>query len=567
MADYDLVVRGGTIVDGTGMPSYRGDVAVADGRIVAVGRLAGTGRREVDAEGQVVSPGFIDVHTHLDGQVFWDPLGTSACFHGVTTAVMGNCGFTLAPVRPDQRALVLANLERAEDIPAEALAEGVTWGFEHFREYLAVLEDLPKGINYAAYIGHSALRTWAMGERAFTDRAEPEDLAVMETELLDALAAGAVGFTTSRSANHVTMDDRPVASRQADWSEVVALVGATGAHGGGMFALSNESVAGSPDPAARAEYADRLTRLAVETGVPISFGVTSFGDPVRWREQLALLDRTAEMGGRMFGQSRCRESSVLYSFRTWLPFDHLPEWEVVRRLPLDEQAGLLDDTDRRARLAEAAMHGTFRLGRGPARPPDWDHLYVLDDPVLPNPSVAEQARASGMSPAELVIDLAVRSGFGQFFQQITGNSDPDEVDAILRHPRTVMTFSDSGAHVSQMINSSLQTHLLAYWVREKEILGLEEAVRMITHVPARAWGIPGRGLVVEDAVADLNVFDPDRIAPDLPEVVNDLPGGARRLVQSASGIRATIVAGQVVLADGEPTGALPGRLIRRHPRR
>jgi len=500
----------------------------------------------------------------MDAQVFWDPMGTSACWHGVTTAVMGNCGFTLAPVKANEREFVLSNLERAEDIPADAMANGVPWGFEHFGEYLDVLDSIPKGINYAAYIGHSALRTWAMGQRAFEDAASDDDLALMVAELEAALRAGAIGLTTSRSNNHVASDGRPVASRLAHWSEVVTLVGAMAKAGGGVFELANESVASSPDPSARLEYAKRLQALTVATGVPITFGVTSFGDPVRWQEQIALLDSTAALGGRLVVQSRCRESSVVYSFKTWLPFDGIPAWREVRSLPLRDQAQLLGNVDIRRNLIDAALGASYTLGTSKPQPMDWDAIRVMDHPVHLNPGLATLAAARGMSPPELLIDLSRRSDFDQFFLRVTGNADLGDVETILRHPRTVMTFSDSGAHVSQMINSSLQTFLLAYWVREREAFTLEEAVHMITLIPATIWGIPDRGVIREGAIADLNVFDPDSISPDLPSVSADLPGGARRLTQTASGILATVVGGQLVLTSGQQTGNMPGSLIRRH---
>jgi N-acyl-D-amino-acid deacylase len=564
VSDYSLVIRNGVVVDGTGMPPYRSDVGISGKRIVTIGRITDVGQHEIDAEGHVVAPGFIDGHTHMDAQVFWDPMGTSACWHGVTTAVMGNCGFTLAPVKADERDLVLNNLERAEDIPREAMAQGVRWGFEHFCEYLDVLDSIPKGINYAANIGHSALRTWAMGQRAFEEDASDDDLALMVTELEEGLRAGAVGFTTSRSNNHVASDGRPVASRLAPWSEVTALVGAMADAGGGVFELANESVASSSDPAARGEYASRLRALAVATRVPITFGITSFGDRVRWQEQVALLESTALLGGHLVGQSRCRESSVVYSFKTWLPFDGIPEWRDLRSRPLRDQAELLRNDGVRRTLIDSASRASYTLGASQPQPMDWDAIRVMDDPVRANPGLATLAAARGMSPPELFIDLSLRSDFDQLFVRVTGNADLGDVETILRHPRTVMTFSDSGAHVSQMINSSLQTHLLAFWVRQLGVLSLEEAVRMITLVPAVMWGIPDRGVILEGAIADLNVFDPESISPDLPKVAEDLPGGAKRLTQTASGILATVVGGQIVLRSGQQTGALPGSLIRRH---
>jgi N-acyl-D-amino-acid deacylase len=560
---YSLVVRNGTLVDGTGLASYRADVGVRGDRIVAIGRIRERGAEEIDAEGHVVTPGFIDAHTHLDAQLFWDPLATSSCWHGVTTAVVGNCGFTLAPSKDGERELVLRNLERAEDIPAESMAAGVPWGWERFAEFLDALDAIPKAVNVAAYLGHSALRTWAMGERAFDEAASDDDLTLMAGELVDAMRSGAVGFSTSRSGNHRTSDDRPVASRIATWEEVVALVGELARCGGGIFQLANESAMASGDADARAESMGRLRELAVSTGVPTTFGVTTFGDPRRWRELLELIDDTAAAGGRMFGQSSGRESGVLYSFQTWLPYDEMPVWRDVRSRPLDEQLGALRDPVTRQRLVEAARDGTYSLGGGPQRPVVYDRIFAVEQMIRPNPSIAELAAARGVEPVEVVIDLAVESELAQFFAFVTGNADRSDVETILQHPRTVMTFSDSGAHVSQLINASLPTHLLAYWTREQEVFTIERAVQMLTLVPATAWGFPDRGLVREGFVADLNVFDPARVAPDLPVVATDFPGGAKRLTQTATGFLATVVSGEVVLRHGEHTGTHPGVLIRR----
>jgi len=561
--EFDLVIRNGTVVDGSGGPSFRGDVAIAAGRIAAIGAIGqidGAGREVIDADGLIVAPGFVDGHTHMDAQVFWDDLGTSSCWHGVTTVVMGNCGFTLAPACPDERDLVVRNLERAEDISADAMAQGITWSWSTFAEYLDAVDALPKGINYAAAIGHSALRTWAMGERAFTDPATDDDLAIMERELRDALHAGAVGFTTSRSDQHETSDDRPVASRLATWDEVRALVGLVGRESEAIFQLTSEPASFSPDLEIRAEYYGRLRDLAIDTKVPIAFGLFATANGAN---TIPLIDETVARGGQMYGLTHCRGVAVVLSFKTRLPFDGLPEWKEVRSQPLDVQRALLRDPAVRARLIHAAHHGDYGRAIGAeARKPDYSVMTILESPYLPNPSIAGEAARRGVDPVELMIDLALERDFDVFFvQQLTSQPD-DELLEVLRYPHSAMTFSDAGAHVSQILDCSIQTHLLAYWVRERQALSLEEAIPMITRQPARMWRLHDRGMLREGYAADVTIFDLDTVAPDRPQVVTDLPGGARRLVQTAQGYVATIVNGEVLTRDGKPTDARPGRLLR-----
>jgi N-acyl-D-aspartate/D-glutamate deacylase len=559
--EYDLVIRGGTVVDGSGLPGERADVGIVGERIARIGRFRERGRHELDASGCVVTPGFVDGHTHMDAQVMWDPEGTSSCWHGVTTVVMGNCGFTLAPARADERPLVVRNLERAEDISPAALAAGIDWTWETFAEYLDAVDRQPKGLNYAAYVGHSALRTWAMGERAFEGPATDDDVALMERELRDALLAGAIGFTTSRSDQHETSDNRPVASRLAAWDEVSRLVGLMGEMGVGIFELTPEVAWASPDPAERREFYGRLHALALSSGVPFTFGLS--GVPPRCYEVLDLIDETAAAGGRMFGQSHSRGVASVQSFKTRLAFDVLPEWHEVRSLPHDEQLRLLREPEVRKRLVYAAHHGDYGRAIGAeARRPDFAAMTVLEQPVPPNPSVAALAAERNVDPVELIIDLAVRRNFDQFFVQAIVPVEPEAQLRVMKHPRTVMTFSDSGAHVSQIADASIQTHLLAHWVRDRQLFSLEEAVRMLTYVPAYLWGFSDRGLLREGLVADVNVFDPERVGPAMPTLESDLPGGAIRLVQRATGFRATLVAGQPVLREGQHTGARPGRLLR-----
>ena len=559
---YDLVIRGGTVIDGSGLPRYRADVGVAGGRIARIGTIRDGGREEIDARDRVVAPGFIDGHTHMDAQVAWDPLGTCSCWHGVTTVVMGNCGFTLAPCRIGEEHLVVRNLERAEDISPEAMQAGIEWSWETYAEYLDAVARWPKGINYAGYVGHSALRTYAMGERAFSEPATAEDLAVMKQELADALAAGAMGFTTSRTRNHETADRRPVASRVAGWDEVQALVRVMGDLGGGIFEIAGEDTGRDPD--LRRDYLGRLRDLAVETGVPVTWGMfSSRMAPDFWRPYFDLLEETARAGGRMFAQVHSRALSVLLSFETRLPFDRLPEWRELRQRPLDDQRAALRNPDVRKRLVAAANAAEYGRGVGAeGRRPDYDWIFLMEDPTGPHRSLSELARQRGLDPVEAMIQLAVERDLRCFFVQPLFNENLDDVLEMMRHPRSVVTFSDSGAHVSQIMDSSLQTHVLAYWVRQRRAFSLEEGVRMLTLEPASAWGLHDRGLLREGLAADVIVFDPDRVAPLMPEVVNDLPAGARRLRQKATGFGASIVNGQVVLRDGEHTGALPGLVLR-----
>jgi N-acyl-D-amino-acid deacylase len=560
---YDVVIRNGTVVDGSGFGAYRADVGIVGGTIAHVGRIRERGREEVDAEGCVVTPGFIDGHTHMDAQVFWDPVGANSCWHGVTTVVMGNCGFTLAPVRADARELVVRNLERAEDIDPQALATGIDWSWETFPEYLDAVDRLPKAINYAANIGHSALRTWAMGERAFEREADDDELARMARQVEDAMRAGAVGLTTSRSEHHETSDGRPVASRLASWDEVRHLAGVMGDLGVGMLEGGAEDVL-SPDDDRRALAHRRMRDLAVDTGVTLTSGIIAT-DPGGY-EMLALIDSIAAAGGRMIGQSHCRGINVLLSFATRLPFDLLPEWQPVRSLPAEEQMRALRDPAVRGPLVDAAMQGDYSRWRGIGampRKPDFDGIRVYLNGLPPNPTVNEVAAARGVNAAEAMIDLALETDFQQLFiQPSLYQQDPAALLAVLRHPRTVMTFSDSGAHLSQIADSSIHTYLLGHWVRDRQEFTLEEAVRMLTLAPAMAWGFADRGLLREGMVADVNVFDPAVVAPAVPEVVTDLPGGGKRLAQRAVGFRATLVNGRITIRDGEPTGERPGRLVR-----
>ena len=561
--DYDLVIKNGTIIDGSGMPRYKADLGIASGQIVNIGRIKGGGAETIDAEGHIVSPGFVDGHTHMDAQVAWDPLGTCSCWHGVTSVVMGNCGFTLAPCRSNEKDMVMKNLERAEDISPEAMNAGINWTWETFPEYLDTIDALPKGINYAGYIGHSALRTYVMGERAFEEKATDVDLAAMGKEVEAAIKAGAIGFSTSRTPNHVTPEDLPVASRIADWSEVEHLVKVMGNLNAGIFEIAHEQPGRNQDRID--DYFARLKALAVDTGRPVTWGM--FGNrqaPDYWRQYFDLLDDVAAAGGRMFAQVHSRALNVLLSFKTSTPFDNWDHWREVRALPIEEQLKVFRDGAKRAQLIDIASRpydGPRIVGAEP-RPPNWEWVFPMHDMKGPYTSIAETARVTGKAPVEVFIDLALENNFDLFFMQPLANENQDHVLEMMKHPRSVVTFSDSGAHVSQIMDSSLQTHIFSHWVREKEALTLEEAVNSVTNVPATLWGLNNRGLLREGFAADVTIFNPDTISPRIPEVANDLPAGARRLTQKADGILATVVNGQVLMRDCEHTGALPGQLLR-----
>ena len=564
----DLLIRNGTVVDGSGGPRYRADIGVAGGRIVEIGRIRAPARRTIDADGLIVAPGFIDGHTHMDAQVAWDRLGSCSCWHGVTSVVMGNCGFALAPCKPADREWFARCLTAVEDIPTEAMMAGIDWTWESFPEYLATVERLPKGVNYGMYIGHSALRMYAMGRRGLEETATEDDLALMAHLVAEALKAGALGFSTSRATTHVTPDGTPVASRVAAWEEIDRLVGAMATLDAGIFQIGPDISGG----AAQREFLARLKRVALESGRPVMFGMLSTRqgvEPNPWDYQLRVMDETVAAGGRMYGQATTRSINAVFSLKSYLPFDVLPGWKAVRSLPLAEQKRRLADPELRARLIaeEAAMkpRDSELQGGGAAttdpRKPDYANLYPMFDVNWDDPSVAELARRRNRHPVEVILDLALENEDRVFVQPLV-NESPDDVLGILKHPRTLATFSDSGAHVCQEMGSSLQTHLLSYWVRQKRQFTLEEAVRMLTFDNASAWELPDRGLVRTGYAADLVVFDEATVRPRLPTVETDLPGGARRLVQKADGIAATVVNGVVSIENGAATGESGGQVLK-----
>jgi N-acyl-D-amino-acid deacylase len=564
----DLIVRGGTIVDGSGMGRYRADVGVAGGKIVEIGRIRAPADRVVDADGLIVAPGFIDGHTHMDAQVNWDRSGTCSCWHGVTTVIMGNCGFALAPCRPDEREWFARCLTAVEDIPLEAMMAGIDWQWETFPEYLATVERLPKALNYGAYIGHSALRMYVMGKRALDEIATEDDVARMVAAVKQAVRAGAMGFSSSRAGTHVTPDDTPVASRIADWSEIDALVGAMAELDAGIFQIGPDVSSGERQRV----FLDRLRQLALASGRPVMFGTISTrqGDaPNSYRYQLDYLDQCVAAGARMFGQTTTKSINAIFALKSYLPFDVLPEWKALRSLPLEEQKRRIADPATRAKLIadEAKMKPRDNVfqGGGAAttdpRKPDYANLFAMKDVAWEDPTVASLAEQRGKHPVEVMLDLMLANE-DQVFVQPLVNESPDDILQMLRHKWTLTTFSDSGAHVCQEMGSSLQTHMLSYWVRAKQAFTLEQAVRKLTFDNAAAWELNDRGLVRTGFAADLVLFDEQNVRPGMPVVESDLPGGARRLVQKAEGIAATIVNGAVAFEAGEATGQCGGMLLK-----
>ena len=563
---YDLLIEGGTVVDGSGLPGERADIGVTDGMIAAIGDLKGEAAKEtIDAEGQIVSPGFIDGHTHMDAQIFWDDIGSNSCWHGVTSVVMGNCGFSLAPCAEADKNLVLHNLERAEDISPEAMNAGIDWSWESFAEYFDTVDALPKGLNYAGFVGHSAIRTYAMGKRAMEEEASEDDLAIMKHELEASLRAGALGFSTSRTSSQRTPEGKPVASRLANWDELLTLAGVMKELGTGIMQIARENVIDDTEKR-RQEY-EEVKTLALDVGVPVTFGNTWYRNshPDLWRSQVRLIDEIIAAGGSAMMQGTASWNCSLRSFETATPYDHAPVWKEFRKLPLAEQEKGLRDAAMRKKLVDAVL--AHQHSPDPSlpnlyqRPVEWDWVFPYENPLPPYRSVAAVAGERGIEPIDAFIDLALEHHLKLFFIQPSFNQDQNAVLAMMRHPNTVVTFSDAGAHVATTVNP-IHGHLLGHWVRNEQAIPLESAIRKITFDIANFWGLSGRGLINQGYHADITIFDPATISPDMPILAHDLPAGAPRIIQKTDGIQATIVNGKILMRHNEHTGALPGRLLR-----
>ena len=555
---HDLVIRGGTIVDGTGEPAREGDLAIDDGRIASVGERAGRARRELDARGQLVTPGFVDVHTHYDGQVSWDSLLAPSVYHGVTTVVMGNCGVGFAPADPERHEWLIALMEGVEDIPGTALAEGLSWEWESFPEYLDAIERRPHSIDFAAQLPHGALRAYVMGERGADHTTIPtsEEVARMALLTREALEAGAVGFTTSRTINHRTKHGEPTPSLTATSDELWGIADGLAAAGRGAF----EIVCDFDD--LENEFA-LIREMAARSRRPMSISVAQTDKrPDEWRRTLELIDRANADGVRLYAQVAPRPVGVIMSLDGSLhPFVSSDVYRGIAALPLAERVDRLRDPDLRRRLVEE-NRPMFDLSR----------VFALGDPPDYEPeasqAIAPRARRAGISPVELAIDeLTERDGTGVLYypalNYVDGNSDVSR--EMLLHPRAVPGLGDGGAHVSFISDASYPTYLLTHWARDRkrgEKLPLEYLVRRQTRDTADLIGFHDRGRLAPGLKADVNVIDFDTLAIGRPEMAYDLPAGGNRLLQRASGYRHTLVSGQVVMSDGEPTGATPGSLVR-----
>jgi N-acyl-D-aspartate/D-glutamate deacylase len=563
----DLVIRGGTIVDGTGAAPFEGDVAIEGDRITAVGTVAAAGREEIDARGLIVTPGFIDVHTHLDAQITWDPLGAPSNQHGVTSVVVGNCGVGFAPCKAKDRDYLMFLMEGVEDIPRAAMRAGLRWNWETFPEYLDALAAQPLGLNVGAHISHAPLRVYAMGERGATDVAPNDtELAFMRLAVCEALRAGALGFATGRTTMHRTPAWDPVPGTFAELRELEALAGALAEEGVGVFEIVPYGAAGE-DAGGIAKEFEWLTPLARDTNRPFSFGlVQNLGYPDTWRQALELTEHAAARHAHVAPQVAVRAVGILMGFGIAVnPLSLYAAGADLVALPREAAIAQLRDASVRARLLESvADHSGVILG-GMAT---LDHVFPLErDGVrsyetTPDRSVVALAAQRGVPPLELMLDVIVAHEGRNFFLIPLYNPDLEAAGAMLQHPLTTIGLGDSGAHTTQTSDSGYPTFALAYWVRERRLMRLERMVHKLTGELATMWGIAERGVLRRGAFADLNVIDLAGLELCLPEVRHDLPAGAAHLHQSARGYAATVVNGQVLMRDGAHSGALPGRVLR-----
>ncbi|GAA3049024.1 amidohydrolase family protein [Pseudonocardia yunnanensis] len=564
MAEHDLVVRAGTVVDGTGSPPRTADVAVRDGRITEVGRVSGRGRREITADGAVVAPGFVDIHTHYDGQATWESRLQPSSWHGVTTVVMGNCGVGFAPVEPVHHDRLIELMEGVEDIPGIALHEGLRWDWRTFPEYLDALDALPHDVDMAAQVPHAALRVQAMGERAAAhEEATPEEIALMARLAREGVEAGALGFSTSRTLNHKSISGELTPSYAVGADELVAIATAVGETGRGVFQL----VSDFPDP--EAEFA-LIRAMVARSGRPLSASlVQSPIAPAMHREVLRLIDAAQADGLPILAQVAARPVGMLLGLHNTLnPFMTNPVWRQLADLSPEEQAARMAEPRLRSEIVAAQTGEKDRSRLGGTLIHRYELMYELTDPPNYEPSASEsiaaRAERAGVSPVEIAYDVVSGGGMVYLTSLNYADGNLDAAHEMLTHQHTVPGLSDGGAHVGTICDGSFPTTLLQHWTRDRDgaRLDLPFVVQRQARDTARAVGLLDRGILAPGYRADLNVIDMDALRLHRPEVRYDLPAGGRRLLQRADGYLHTVVAGLETYRDGEPTEALPGRLVR-----
>jgi N-acyl-D-amino-acid deacylase len=567
---HDIVVSGGTIVDGTGAPRFAGDIAIDGARIVAVGGKAGPARRVIDADGLLVTPGWVDVHTHYDGQATWDPVLAPSSWHGVTTILFGNCGVGFAPVRPSHRDALIDLMEGVEDIPGPVLAEGLKWDWESFPDFLDALDRMPRTIDVAAQVPHHPLRVYAMGDRAIRrEAATADDIALMRQLTEEALRAGAFGFTTSRTNAHKTTAGEMVPGRFAEIDELTGIGGAIGA-AGGAFGMNSDF----EDEAAEFAW---ITRLGREIGRPVWFLLTDRPtDPQRWRRIMRGVRQARAAGAMVTAQVAGRPVGVILGIAASLnPFSIRERYKPFETLPLAERLVRLSDPAVRRAILDDRPSAALLNRLGPLVQliaTRWDRMYVMGDPPDYEPraetSVASIAARTNHTPDEVAYDYLTEDAGHFLFFPVTGyaQDDHEPIREMLTDPATLLGLGDGGAHVAQIVDASMPSYMLTHWARDRARgpgLPLELVVKRLTSETSDFFGFHDRGRLQPGKRADMNLIDFAGLRLRPPEIVHDLPAGGKRLVQRAEGYAATLVAGAPTFERGEPTGARPGRLVRR----
>ena len=559
---YDVVIKGGRIYDGSGLPSYFGDVAINGDRIVEVGRINGSARRVVNAEGLAVSPGFIDFHTHMDAQLLWDPLATSSCFHGVTTLIPGNCGLSLAPCRAEDRDNVIGSFVRVEAMPSQVLRQAVKWEWTSFPQYLDRLQE-KLGVNVAALMGHCAVRQFVMGEESSERAATPDEIAQMKSLVREGMKAGAIGFSTNQNRRHMREDGRPIPSRLATDEEIAELASVLGELNCGSMQISRGTL-GTARPVE--EDIDFFRRLASTSGRPVIWQSIAhrWNAPELWRKLLDLAQDSLASGAASYPLTNARLFNGRFTLKNAQTFDDLPSWKQVMFAPVEQRGELFSDTERRRKLRFEAVEDT----RPTTFSRRWDQIFLIKAVKPKNhqhegKSIEAIAQSLNKDVIDTFLDIAVEEKLDTLFQN-SGSRDEEATAEILRSPITLVGQSDAGAHLIYHAGYGYATRFLGYWVREKAVMPLEEAIRKLTFMVASVFGLNDRGLIRPSMAADLVLFDPQTVRECEPEMVNDLPGGEKRLIQRAIGVKTTMVNGAILVQDGEHAGAFPGRVLRNH---